>query len=60
MGTKEKVDFISKCMAAAPKIFGIILVVCTLFLGIASWVMPSEGGKPVADCKVFEAEWYCF
>ena len=58
MGTKEKMSFADKFMAAVPKIFLIVLLLCILFLGIASWVMPSEGGKPVADCELYQTQWY--
>lgn len=58
MGTKNKTDFTNKCMALVPGIFGILLLLCVLFLITASWVMPSEGGKPAVDCEIFESEWY--
>ena len=58
MGTKEKISFADHFMAAVPKIFSVVLLLCILFWGIASWVMPSEGGKPVADCELYQTQWY--
>ena len=58
MGTNEKTSFADKFMEAVPKIFSVVLLLCILFLGIASRVMPSEGGKPVADCELYRTQWY--
>ena len=58
MGTKDKRNIVDCCMEAAPKLFGIALLLCVLFFVIAGWMLPSEGGKPVADCEVFKVQWY--
>ena len=58
MATKKKMNFAELFMKAAPKIFGLALLACTLFTVIMSYVMPSEGSELVADCEVFETQWY--
>lgn len=58
MGKRDKIVFTDKFMMAVPIIFGITILACTLFLAIMDLVMPSENSKPMADCEVFETQWY--
>ena len=58
MNTEENKKFADRFMSVLAHMFGCTVLICTLFLGIAYWIMPSEGEKTVTDCEVFESRWY--